>query len=163
MRNDTTESWFTAKVVSRPGKASGKYKNQYNLWKGYNQVVDFNSNVQDWSLNEDVEDETVLFLDSENNFGAVKLEELAKWSAMNVYDRVEDRGKHTVGNRWVLTDKNGVLKARLVAKGFQDQTLNNNPELKDSPTCSMESIRKSLSIILMFFGDSDVSTSKVRK
>ena len=62
MKNDTTDSWYTAKVVSRAGKASGKYKNHYNLtfraseeWKGYNQVVDFNSGVQDWSVNEDVE------------------------------------------------------------------------------------------------------------
>ena len=66
-------------------------------------------------------------MDSEDNFEAAKLEELANWSAMNVYDRVEDHGQHTVGTRWVLTDRNGVLKARLVAKGFEDQSDTSNP------------------------------------
>ena len=83
-----------------------------------------------------------------DDFKEAKNAEIDNWLHNNVFLSVEAKGQSLVGTRWVLTEKNGKKKARLVAKGFQDSTVDTDPCLCDSPTCSKESLRVAFCIIL---------------
>ena len=76
-----------------------------------------------------------------------KLEELKKWRAHNVYERVKYSGQECISVRWVNKAKiiEGVrqVKSRLVARGFEE-----NKNIKTgSHTCAKESLRLSLALI----------------
>ena len=75
-------------------------------------------------------------------------EELSNWKSNKVYEEIPKTNQKLLHCRWLCTmkqiDQNQVPKAHLVVKGFEEQT---SEILKDSPTCSKESLRLILSTI----------------
>ena len=138
------------KVVSRAGKAGGKYKHCYNIQNqhGGGECVDLFRNVQKWRQIPD--NEEILSCSSGDREYQAKLAEHDNWISNNVYDKVQDCGQTPVSLRWVITEKikNMVpeVKARLVARGFEEDLFNRT----DSPTCSKDSLRLSLALMVSF-------------
>ena len=136
-------------VLSRAGKVGGLYSNCFNIKLDNGDIdwVDFRRNVDRWeSVNER---ESLLMLGPDEVFEA-KLKEWKNWQQNGVYTEVEDIGQDLISVRWVLTEKviDGVkvIKARLVARGFEEYSTIQS----DSPTCSKDALRMSLSLISSF-------------
>nr|CAB3262901.1 uncharacterized protein LOC100184952 [Phallusia mammillata] len=144
----------TAKVLSRAGKATGKFKNSFNVeyvtpddLKGKMAWVNFD-NVEDLCVlpeNVDIIDEVY---HTDVSFQVAKEEELKSWKRNGVYKTVPYKNQKCISVRWVCTTKEheqGVkAKARLVARGFEEtdrDTLD-----RESPTCSKDGLRVLLSI-----------------
>ena len=150
-------TWRRAYILSRGGKAHGKYPNHLNVqldeedqprcvdWTELASNFSFSSK---WTLDNDPEEEHEILLSSTEVFDQevvdAKLLELEKFHTNGVYEEVVDEGQSTIGVRWVITKKkpSGAAKARLVALGYQENSTNIR---KDSPTCHRDSIR----IVLM--------------
>ena len=152
------EEFKTAKVLRRAGKATGKYRDHYIVtyeepesWRGFHGEINFK---EDLSISEAIDStcesnltneimltESALVQFDEQDFLRAKNEELEKWQDMKVYQKVPKVEGKTIRTRWVLSEKNGKARARLVAKGYQDHDVTDDPTLKDSPTCSKESLR----------------------
>ena len=140
-----------AEIISRGGKARGKYESWYNI----RDTQDSSVKAIDWHAVENwkpMSDESEVFL-STNEIGVSelaqsKLEELNKLRTHNVYERVKYTGQECVSVRWVNKTKivDGVrqVKSRMVARGFEE---NSDNIQKDSPTCAKESLRLSLALI----------------
>ena len=146
------EEKCTATVLSRAGKATGKYSNWYNIHyvnpavdESVSESIDLKQ-VNDLTV-ESEESEEVL-VTNEASFEAAKLEEMNSWKQHRVYQEVIDKGQKTISTRWICTLKekegNLVPKARLVARGFEE--IDSNVQ-KDSPTCAGESLRIVLAVI----------------
>ena len=139
-------------VLSRAGKAKGKYASCYNvkLKSGEIQWMDFDPDILRWC---EVQEENEVLMSSclENDSAVLqaKQDEIENWQDNGVYEEVEDEGQSTMSVRWVLTEKNKgsskIVKARLVARGFEE----NKDFQTDSPTCAKESLRVGFAIIAM--------------
>lgn len=143
-----------AKVLGRAGKASGKYKNWFNLQHikhdgsdGQKESVDM-SGVDNLHI-ESTDREADVLITKDISFDAAKQAEIFNWYKNNVFEEVEDAGQKCVSTRWVCSLKetqNGIVpKARLVARGFEE--LNIHELQKDSPTCASDSLRLLLAVI----------------
>ena len=152
-RNKNEDEWKTAKVINRAGKATGKYKNCWNIRDhDSGDVKEIDTGVIEWKNVENPHEtefnlcETYLS-EVDKVTEAAKLQELESWKREEVYEIVDDVGQETISVRWVITPKivDGVTttKARLVARGFQENVENIRT---DSPTCMKESLRLLLSI-----------------
>ena len=145
--DSNTGEFISGKIVSRAGKATGKYKNCYNLTNDTDGSTDWiNLNdLDDVSTLSDDSDRVILFNTAEVE--NAKEVEMKNWHDNNVYDEVEDVGQSAVSVRWVITEKvknnRTIVKARLVARGFEEET---SMLRKDSPTCSKEGIRLAISL-----------------
>ena len=136
-------------VVSRGGKAVGKYKNWFNVEitkpdsaSGVTRAFDF-GRIDHWECLDQAE--ALATGIPETAFEAAKLKELASWTSNDVFCEVPYTGQATLETRWVLTEKDdGSKKARLVVRGFQDPDV--DKLVKDSPTCSKETFRLVLSV-----------------
>ena len=121
---------FRAKIMSRAGKATEKFKNcfhvQYqhpsdmHLSEGH---VNFDK-VKSFSiLHENNETDEVHMIDK-SFFDNAKLEELNNWNSNKVYEETPKTSQKVLHCRWVCTmkqiDQNQVLKARLVVKEFEE-------------------------------------------
>ncbi|KAL6481141.1 hypothetical protein MHYP_G00092210 [Metynnis hypsauchen] len=144
----------TARVLGKAGKATGKYKNWYNVQHlepdgsmGQKESVDM-SHVGSLNIESDDRDGDVL-ITKDISFDAAKQEEIKNWQDNDVFVEVENAGQKCVSTRWVCTlketPKGIVPKARLVARGFEE--LNRQELQKDSPTCAAESLRLLLAVI----------------
>ena len=158
---DDDTPWRSATVTSRGGKSSGKMKHWWNVEdsNGHTQAVEF-STIKDWNFAEDpapnddaptvgverVVDPVLLTRNKEAEVQA-KRAELDEWKNKGVYTEIEDRGQDCMSLRWVVKSKiiNGKegIKARLCARGFEEE----QDFRKDSPTCSREGVRATLSLI----------------
>ena len=148
VRNSTGE-YFTGKIVSRAGKATGKYNNCFNVKADSDNTIslmDFNSEFDEWRQIQDSEE--VLVCSSSEEIDSAKKGEINNWIANSVFEEVEDNGQRCLSTRWIITEKikqgKRVVKARLVVQGFEEDTCSIQ---KDSPTCTKESIRIGLSIM----------------
>ena len=128
-------------LINRAGKATGKYKNTFNVQYSRpsnnlpNGYVDFDK-VKDIHIIETKgRTEEVCIIDE-------------NWK-LNVYTEVAKSNQPLLNFRWVCSMKNvndkQVPKARLVAKGFEEQ---NSDILMNSPTCSKEGLRFVLALIV---------------
>ena len=147
--NSHTGEIVTGRVLSRAGKASGKYSNAWNVKNdndGESACVDLDRDVNNWKEIDD-SDEVLILFDSNEVFQA-KSKEIENWKNNDVYVEVSDVGQKALSVRWVITEKikdgNPIVKARLVARGFEENTEN---LAKYSPTCNKESFRLVLAII----------------
>ena len=155
--------WTTASILSRAGKATGKYSGHWNVTDGIeNREVNFDKVA--WRVPPAGNDGTSVF--SQANFSSDEINisdvflshideetskakslELDSWKAENVYKEVDDRGQSTISVRWVVTPKlvDGawITKARLVARGFEENSANIRT---DSPTCMRETMKILLSV-----------------
>ena len=143
----TQESeWENAKVVSRAGKATGKYKNWWNVQNndtGHIQAEDFGQLVEfEKVVDEPVVEETQAFvmtipryLHNDKQCKQAKEKELAMHDKFDTYCEVPDEGQVRIDTNWILTQKviDGipVVKARLTMRGDQEKNVNVR---KDSPT-----------------------------
>ena len=139
---------MTGRVVSRAGKATGKYRSCYNFkWDadGSTSWADINKDFSEWEIIGDDVEMMVMFTSEE--ILAAKNREIKSWQEHDVYERVEDVGQTAVSVRWVVTEKykegHPVVKARLVARGFEEDMCDLR---KDSPTCSREAVRLTLAL-----------------
>ena len=143
---------YEATVVSRAGKSSGRHKNWMNVqysspdsMNGQMGCIDFENDVASWSVKDDIQS-LIASGEQRDEFAAAKLAELESWRQHDVYTEEEDIGQTRVSTRWVLTTKDdGRRKARLVARGFEEK---DSVELTDSPTCSKESFRLLLQLLI---------------
>ena len=144
---------YKVEILSRAGKATGKFKNAFNIEykepismcneQGH---VDFDK-VNDIVINETNTEE--IFIVDNSCFQKAKLNELNNWKTNNVYEEMPYNNQKLIHVKWVCTmkdvDNQQILKARLVVKGFEEPS--KDEILKDSPTCSKETLRVLLSII----------------
>lgn len=151
----------TAEVLGRAGKATGKYKNWYNLLlieptsvAGTTESADM-SKVENLQIQNTVANANFtnvcedVFLTKDVTFDLAKQDEIKTWIDNHVFEEVKDEGQKYISTRWVCTYKetpNTVLpKARLVARGLEELEMS---ELKmDSPTCSSDSLRLLVAVI----------------
>ena len=142
-------NWETGEVLSRGGKAKGKYKGQFNVKNAKSDeisCIDF-ENVQ-W---EPVTENEILIVTNENmpSINTAKMKELHSWIENDVYTEVKNKNQKAITCRWIITTKMidgvNITKARLVARGFEDGDLGNCAI--DSPTSSKESIRIALAVM----------------
>lgn len=151
----TDNDYRLIEIMSRAGKATGKSKNWYNVKNLENDSLgslDWNSVVK-WKP-KDTNDVliTIKCLDEKNidsnKLGLSKLEELNKWKDNEVYEIIKHKNEKLITTRWVHSEKyvNGepIIKSRLVARGFQEE---NSDLPTDSPTCTKEGLRISLTTI----------------
>ena len=151
------DKWQKVELMSRAGKATGKYKDAWNVKEcesGKEYYVDLNR-VQ-WSDKEHNEssDHTTVAETTEEclvsnevtklhneSVDSAKMRELSSWMENEVYTEVDDVGQDRITLRWVITEKvknsEIVVKARLCARGFEET----QSFRKDSPTCSKECVR----------------------
>ena len=157
-RPNGSEMWKTVHVISRAGKASGKYKYFMNVRdneEGKVSELDFENDVKEWReiTNEDHQkmDEVLyssLEKEREKELVAVaKKNELDNWKRECVYEEIDFRDQQCISVRWVITNKvidnQQVTKARLVARGFEET----RQFRTDSPTCQRENLRVVLAVI----------------
>lgn len=153
LKND--DSTHTVYLVSRAGRATGKYKYEYNTVDedGIKSVIDFKEHVSEMHLVlrqcDPIEEETInINIDSTDEKQAAKLKELDSWKNLNVYEEVEDLNQSCISVRWVFKEKQNsnnetFIKARLCCRGFEEDK---SKIRSDSPTATKESIRFTLSV-----------------
>ena len=144
----TSGEWVSGRIVSRAGKATGKYPNCYNMKHdsdGNISWVNLDCDFLSWETVDDNTEMLVLF--NTDEVMSAKENEIENWKRNDVYEEVDDVGQKTLSVRWVVTEKikkgKTIVKARLVARGFEEDTLDFK---KDSPTCSKEAVRLALAL-----------------
>ena len=158
---------FDVKLVSRAGRATGKYKYEFNTVnkEGKEICIDFKKHVYDLHrikpnevLQVECKDEIINVIESKDEIINVivaskdeklqsKLKELESWKDHKVYEEVEDQDQKCMSMRWVLKQKQKedktFIKARLCVRGFEEDTT----EVRtDSPTARKETVRFALTI-----------------
>ena len=141
--NDHNE-WRTAVLISRSGKANGKYSKEWNSKLDDDSIhpIDFerdvdnlhimsNSSVNTLPSTEEIQYSKIYMTAIENQANIAKMNELESSKKHEVYCKEEDTGQSCISVRWVLSheikNRENVTKARLCARGF---------EIKDFPTDS---------------------------
>ena len=150
---NNTKEWDFATVVSRAGKATGKYSKWINIHPDNGEVkaVDFGNDIQDWKYvegghsepeNASEENITEVFISSSNeNVMPAKKFELNNWKNFDVYEEVEDKGQSAISVTWVCTERikkdEKSIKARLVARGYEEE----EKVQSDSPTGNKDTLK----------------------
>ena len=144
-RTVDSQEWKDVKILSRAGKAGGKYQ----TWLNFKNLTDDTESSMDWNTVSEwtpIEFQT-LYAIKEDRFKEAREKELDNWKIMKVYDEVEDDGQEVISVKWVykekVTENESRKKARLVARGYEEEV---DGIGTDSPTCSKDSLRVVLSI-----------------
>ena len=150
--------WKRVLILSKAGKKGGKYEHWLNVCHDdeTTDCIDWENGVQEWSVDDKDDDlenlnEVVYFSIKEIESTQVtdaKFAEVENWKRNHVYEEVPFTGQKCVSVRWVFTEKfidgKKIVKARLVARGFEET----ESFQVDSPTCSKESLRIALTIMV---------------
>ena len=158
-------------MVSRAGKATGKYRYYFNIldeqesqprevnwekdvrsWEAQTSKIDSGSNFATPDSEVEGENEVEhVFLTSKLDkevAAEAKRNELKNWADIEVYEIIHDDDQQNVSVKWVITQKTEKdvlkVKARLVARGFEEVGEIRN----DSPTCMKESIPVALYVMV---------------
>ena len=154
-QHNGSEDWIKSRLVSKSGKSTGKYKNEWNIINRnrQNQVLDFDRDVAQWRMCYSQEPESEVQLseifqtEMLQDSAEAKIKELQSWKTNKVYEEVKNTGQACISVRWIVRPKiiDGKLKtkARLCARGFEETC----DFRTDSPTCMRESVRIVLCII----------------
>ena len=145
----------------RAGKATGKYKGEWNVrsQQGVRSVVNFEKDVSNLEiLGQQSSNELYAILTEELNLSETfiaynktevtnaKIKELESWRQNDVYDEVPFENQQCISSKWVLKPKivnnQHITKARLVLKGYEEDDCFRT----DAPCCRRESIRLMLAI-----------------
>ena len=152
------ETWKIGTLISRSGKASGKYAYEWNIQdeEGIKQINFENDVTEVREYEEETTDidevliNHVFLNEIKEEVLEAKKRELDSWKLKEVYEEVEGENQDLMSLHWVVKPKmkEGTLemKARLVAGGDEETV----EVRKDSPTCSKPSIRICLMIISSF-------------
>ena len=164
-REQESNEWKVAILKSRGGKATGQYKNYWNVKLHNGKETGINLENVEW-LRHESNDQSVsdsqavnmfasninneifavsLFTDSKSeDYADAKQKEFDNWKKFNVFQEVKraDYPQQAVlSSRWVTSKKNIdneiAHKARLVVKGFQEVDLPSG----DSPTAGKNMLR----------------------
>ena len=141
------DEWVNGTIISRAGKASGKYKNWYNVRNENNDERSIDLERHEWQKIPETEiniteTSSNKSLDS-SEINIAKENELEKLAQFETYEEVADCGQKVLSTRWVITNKDGKTKARLVVRGFEERDL----EIpRDSPTVGKGTMRLFISI-----------------
>ena len=141
------DEWVNGTIISREGKASGKYKNWYNVRNENNDERSIDLERHDWQKIPETEiniteTSSNKSLDS-SEINIAKENELEKLAQFETYEEVADCGQKVLSTRWVITNKDGKTKARLIVRGFEERDL----EIpRDSPTVGKGTMRLFISI-----------------
>ena len=115
-----SNSWIEAEVISRGGKATGKYRGWFNVCDKHDskqKAVNFESPGLQWehiqNINEITENnqtdeinETLITTSQKNkDVLQAKQVELNSWKTFSVYEEVPDIGQATISTRWVINEK----------------------------------------------------------
>ena len=143
-----TDERLSGVILSRVGKATGKYKDCYNIRNDSDGSIDFIElkNLQDFEHAEEEVEMLILFNNSDVK--ATKELERKNWIDNEVFEEVEDYGQESfceMGCHREDKRRERLVKARLVAWGFEEDTLKLR---KDFPTCSKEGMRVAMSLAL---------------
>ena len=155
-KTDNSEEWTKARVLGRGGRATGKYKNHFNIEKENNEKVCLDFSKTQYAILEQEEEvsgeedyhssEEVLISSKEfsvnEKIEEAKEIEIQNWRNFNVFEETVDKGQSTISTRWVITEKKNVdntpiIKARLVVRGFEEE----DRSQCDSPTASKSTMR----------------------
>lgn len=157
---------YEVKILSRAGKATGKYANCFNVkyripvskndsWVNFDEIEDLtevspkDQECTPDNVNDNHTSNDVMMVDTD--FTEAKQKEIRSWVENNVFEEEADTGQKSISLKWVCTLKqtsDGILpKARLVARGFEDPDVENIE--KDSPTCCKSSLRAVIAITIM--------------
>ena len=173
---DEPENPHTVKIISRSGKAKGKYKHEYNTINqdGENIIIDFERQVIDMyqviqvifnaenneqkikmSSAETIHHSTEfseevinIATDTTKMKVAAKEAELASWREHDVYEEISDTGQHCITTRWVLKEKQKPNQEVFIKARLCARGFEEDTsEIRsDSPTASKETIRFALTI-----------------
>ena len=129
--NEDEEDWYKAKLLSRSGKATEKYRNEWNVEDDIEgkHVVDFGyvdeweeCSSTDFDSKEEVHITEIYQTESLQEILDAKDRELESWSKHQVYKEVDDTGQDCISVRWVVTPKiidgQQKMKARLCARAW---------------------------------------------
>ena len=137
----------SGQLVSRAGKATGKYGNCFNMKHDSHGGIEW-VNLNDLSdvlIIPENDERVVMFVS--DDVEAAKYKEIQNWQENNVYEETSDLGQSCISVRWVVTEKlkdgKTIVKARLVARGFEEES---SGLRKDSPTIAKESVRVAIGI-----------------
>ena len=139
IRYKLNDEWVTGTVLSRAGKATGKYKNWYNIRNENNEERSIDLGSIQWQKIPETEINITEVSKSESlgskETDIAKENELEKLAQFETYEEVSDCGQKVLSTRWVISNKDGKTKARLVVRGFEERDL----EIpRDSPTVGKE-------------------------
>ena len=146
------------KVIRRTGKATGIYKNCWEIENTpNNERVEYDT-IKDWKWwKESIyrsEPNDIYLLDSaildnkKKSIDEAKREEIMKWYEERVIEEIDDGNQERLSTTWVVTTKvkndKEITKARLVVRGYEET----NKSRSDSPTCIRDNVRLMLAISL---------------
>ena len=137
----------TGTVTGRAGRATGKYKDWYNISRD-DGTAPHSIDLQAVAVERlPPAEEAFLVLIPKKNQNttechAAKLEELKKLKDFGTYEEVPLLDQDYITSTWVVAQKGSGIKARLVARGFEDDT----DQRTDSPTMSKAAFRVLLTI-----------------
>ena len=142
------DDWTEAIVISRGGKANGKYGSWYNVEyvdTSEKQCVDLGKT--EFEVLEKSSDEVHVVgipkeMKNSKECLQAKKTELDKLIEFQVYEIVENVGQEFISTTWVLSMKGNDVRARLVARGFEEE----DDIDKTSPTMHKATLRVILSI-----------------
>ena len=146
--------WHRGIILSSAGKATGKYKDFYNIKLDNGKT--FNTNIKHREIRKLSNEEAMLTWVTQSVLAVMvpradrnseacsiaKQQELSKLKEFDTYQIVEDQGQDRITTTWVLTEKADKIRARLTCRGFQEEA--DFPT--DSPTIQKSSTRMILSI-----------------
>ena len=124
------DEWVNGTIISRAGKASGKYKNWYNVRNENNDERSIDLERHEWQKIPETEiniteTSSNKSLDS-SEINIAKENELEKLAQFETYEEVADCGQKVLSTRWVITNKDGKNKAaELKIVVFTDASLGN--------------------------------------
>ena len=158
------EEYKLATIISRAGKASGKYSNWYNIQNASSNIKEAKDlGAIEWQTYENQDSDVEQFVNqqtqealvltsiekNDTRYDIAKQKEIDEWTHFKVYEEVnrnEYPEDEILSCRWVTEEKqsNGGIqyKARLVIRGFEEK---NSPQ-SDSPTANKCVIRLFLAI-----------------
>lgn len=147
-KDDSSNKWRTAHVISRAGKASGANKYWFNV-HDEEETEPKSMNFETLKTWEQSTEEVLISVSSEcSDVVQAKHREIENLKSHSVFTDVPNDGQPFINVTWVLSEKckDGVnlIKARLVAKGYEEVWKDGHR--KDSPTC----LRETLHLIILF-------------
>jgi hypothetical protein len=143
--------WHRGYVDNRSGAIrykGGAWRRVRNLDTDDSQWFDFTTDVVEW---EPIPADVLITSNDKESILTAKIKEIENWENNQVFEEVSYVNQHVISTRWVISTKEKagsfVTKARLVARGFEDDAV--TKEGVDSPTCSKETVRITMSIMAM--------------
>ena len=141
--------WQKGIILKLAGKATGKYKDWYNIKLDNGKT--FSTNIKQREIRKLTNEQALITwlpqqvlavmvprADRNNEAcSAAKQEELQKLKEFDTYQIIEDNGQDRIATTWVLTEKADTIRARLTCKGFQEE----ETFPTDSPTVQRTSVR----------------------